>query len=98
MIELARTSGEAEVLSGSETLVAEVTHAARENMAVRLDDVVLRRTNLGSGSHPGAAAVEQAANRMQELLGWSEQRRREEVAATESTLSRHHAGLASITA
>jgi glycerol-3-phosphate dehydrogenase len=98
VIELAGTPGESEMLSGSETLVAEVTHAVRENMAVHLDDVVLRRTNLGSGSHPGVAAIEQAADRMQELLGWSEQRRHEEVAATERTLRRHLAGSASLTA
>jgi len=63
-----------------------------------LDDVVLRRTNLGSGSHPGVAAIEQAADRMQKLLGWSERRRHEEVVATELTLRRHLAGPVSITA
>jgi glycerol-3-phosphate dehydrogenase len=60
-------------------------------MAVRLEDVVLRRTDLGSASHPGREAIEQAASGMQPLLHWSERQRTEEIAATEQVLRRHHA-------
>ena len=65
---------EAERVEGTDTLIAEVTHAVRDEMAVRLDDVVLRRTDLGSGCHPGPAALRAVAERMRALLGWSAER------------------------
>jgi glycerol-3-phosphate dehydrogenase len=87
----ASASAETERLDGTDTLLAEVTHAANCEMAVHLEDVVLRRTNLGSGAHPGRLALEQAAHKLQQLLGWSEQRREQELNATELTLRHHHA-------
>lgn len=79
------------LLPASNTLLAEVSHAVRSEMAVRLEDIVLRRTNLGCASHPGRPALEVAAGRMQQLLGWTEQRRRDEIEATEVVLRRHSA-------
>jgi glycerol-3-phosphate dehydrogenase len=90
---LVESPEQAERLGDSDTVVAEVTHAVREEMALRLEDVILRRTNLGSGSHPGAAAVARAADGMGTLLGWSESRRREEIADTERVLRRHRAAV-----
>ena len=57
LAQLAKLPGQAESIGDSATVVAELTHAVEEEMAMHLDDVVLRRTNLGSGSHPGSAAV-----------------------------------------
>ncbi len=92
VLDMAATSPtESGVVPGSSTLVAEVTHGVQSEMAVRLEDIVLRRTNLGSASHPGRPALEAAATRMQELLGWTTQHRREEITATEATLTRHSA-------
>jgi glycerol-3-phosphate dehydrogenase len=91
VLALAADPAEAGVLGDSSTLVAEVTHAVREEMAVRLEDVVLRRTDLGSAAHPGARALEQAAHRMQSLLGWSDERWRQELDATERQLRWHQA-------
>jgi glycerol-3-phosphate dehydrogenase len=71
--------------------MAEVTYAVREEMAVRLADVILRRTELGSGSHPGQAAIAAAARGMQQLLGWSDLQREEEIADTERELRHHRA-------
>src|SRR6185312_8996136 len=88
---MAQQPGESRRVGGSDTLVAEVSFAATEEMAVRLEDVVLRRTDLGSGGHPGRAALEQVASRLQQLAGWSEQRRQREIDATEQALQRHHA-------
>ncbi len=95
LLENAALPGESERLGDSDTLQAEVTHAVREEMAVRLEDIVFRRTNLGSGAHPGRAALQQAAIRAQQLFGWSDQRREGEIEATESLLGRHHAQVAS---
>jgi glycerol-3-phosphate dehydrogenase len=89
--ELARSPEEGRCLAQSDTAMAEVTHAVREEMAVRLEDVILRRTNLGSGSHPGAGAIGDAAGRMQQLLSWTDSRRLAEIAATNQALANHHA-------
>jgi glycerol-3-phosphate dehydrogenase len=88
---LAQSAEGAERLGGTDTVMAEVHHAVREEMAVRLADVVLRRTNLGSGSHPGLSAIDAAARGMQGLLGWSEAQRAAQVAETECALQHHHA-------
>jgi glycerol-3-phosphate dehydrogenase len=68
-----------EALPGSDTLRAEVVHAVRAEMAVRLDDVIFRRTNLGTAGHPGADALAAAAGLMAEELGWDDSRRRKEL-------------------
>jgi glycerol-3-phosphate dehydrogenase len=81
-------------IEGTDTLMAEVTHAVRNEMAVKLEDVVLRRTDLGSGCHPGTAAVRAVAERMRTLLGWDESRLRDEIAGTEAALARHGAAMA----
>lgn len=63
---------------------AEVVHAVVHEMAVRLDDVVFRRTGLGTIGHPGRRALERAATLMAELLGWDAARREAEVARTDA--------------
>jgi glycerol-3-phosphate dehydrogenase len=93
LAEGARLPGEARCVGDTDTTLAEVTHAVREEMAVHLDDVVLRRTNLGSGSHPGAPAIADAAQRMQELLSWTDERRLAEIALTHRALDHHHAAV-----
>jgi glycerol-3-phosphate dehydrogenase len=90
---LTQSPVEAAQVAGSDTALAEITHAVREEMAVHLTDAVLRRTNLGSGSHPGAPALEQAALRMQTLLSWSEARRQEEIGLAEAALAHHRASV-----
>jgi glycerol-3-phosphate dehydrogenase len=88
---LARTPAQAVRLGAGDTVMAEVTHAVQTEMAVHLDDVVLRRTNLGSGSHPGEPALIAVAQAMQSLLGWTNQQREEQVAATSMILRGHRA-------
>jgi glycerol-3-phosphate dehydrogenase len=93
LAQLAALPHEARLLGSSDTAVAEVTHAVRDEMAVHLEDVVLRRTDLGSGSHPGSLALLQTAQRMQQLFGWTEQRLHEELSVTEGVLTRHLAAV-----
>lgn len=95
---LAEAPDQAQRVAGSDTLIAEVTFAAREEMAIRLQDVVLRRTNLGSGAHPGRDAVAQAARGMQRVLGWSEARTAAEIEDTEGALRRHRAAVPAVAA
>lgn len=87
----AKQPGEWLQLGSSDTLRAEVTHAVESEMAIRLEDVVFRRTDLGSAAHPGSLALQQVAERMQQLLGWSDQQRESELRATECLLQHHHA-------
>jgi len=67
-------------LGDSTVIGAEVVHAARHEMAHRLGDVVFRRTDLGTGSHPGSAALQQCADLMATELGWDEVRKQQELA------------------
>ena len=66
-------------LGHSTVLKAEVVHAVREEMAEKLADVVFRRTDLGTGGHPGEEALQGCARLMGSELGWDEDRVREEV-------------------
>ncbi len=66
-------------LDGSPVLKAEIVHAVREEMAQRLTDVVLRRTDLGTGDFPGDAALTQCGAIMARELGWSPERTAQEI-------------------
>ena len=58
---------------GSEEVIgAEVVYAVRSESAVRLDDVVMRRTDLGSLGNPGDKAIQYCANLMGKEVGWDE--------------------------
>lgn len=85
-------------VSGTTTLTAEVRYAVNQEMAVHLDDVVMRRTDLAAGSHPGLAALLASAAEMGRLLSWSAERLHREIATTEHTLRRHLARDSSSTA
>lgn len=69
----------AETIGASSTIKAEVIHAVREEMAQKLGDVVFRRTDLGTGEHPGAAALGTCAELMATELGWNSSRIRKEI-------------------
>jgi glycerol-3-phosphate dehydrogenase len=60
---------------------AEVVHAVRHEMAVHLDDVLLRRTAAGTAGHPGDEAVARAAALVASELSWTPDRTAQEIAA-----------------
>jgi glycerol-3-phosphate dehydrogenase len=70
---LGRLSPDLPVIDG------EIAYAATKACALTLDDVVRRRTPLGSAGDPGRAALERAADIMAATLGWSEERRSAEL-------------------
>ena len=78
--ELART------LPGSQVLAAEVIHAVRQEMALTLGDVALRRTDLATAGAPPSEALYEAASLMAGELGWSRSRTLSEVARLRSRL------------
>jgi glycerol-3-phosphate dehydrogenase len=68
--------------SERESIEAEIVYAVEHEMAVHLDDVVFRRTGLGTVGHPGSACLRRCADIMGDLLGWSSARRAAEVERT----------------
>ncbi len=64
----------------SPVIGAELVLAARKEMAPTLPDIVIRRTPLGALGHPGDPAAARAAAIVGDELGWSEDRRRQEIA------------------
>jgi glycerol-3-phosphate dehydrogenase len=64
----------AEMIGDSTVLKGEVVHAAREEMAQTLQDVVFRRTDLGSAGDPGSENLRICAELMAKELGWDEER------------------------
>ncbi|HEX9971761.1 MAG TPA: glycerol-3-phosphate dehydrogenase/oxidase [bacterium] len=62
-----------------EVLKAEVLHGIREEMAQKLSDVVLRRTDLGTAINPGEAALKETARIMAAELGWDEAKMKREI-------------------
>jgi glycerol-3-phosphate dehydrogenase len=55
-------------------IVAQLHHAVREELAVSLQDVLLRRTGIGQSRCQGLDCAEPIAARMAELGGWSKRR------------------------
>jgi glycerol-3-phosphate dehydrogenase len=64
---------------GNEVIAAEVVYACRHEMAVRLEDVLLRRTGLGTLGFPGEGAVRKAGEIMALELGWDRGKLEDEV-------------------
>lgn len=77
---LDRLSPETPVLCG------EIRYAARHSGVTRLSDIVFRRTPLASAGSPGEAALERAATLSADVLGWSPERRAEELALVRARL------------
>lgn len=67
-----------------DVLGAEILYAARREMALKLGDAVIRRTEAGAAGHPGSDALERAGAIMARALGWDEWRVRNEVAEVEA--------------
>jgi glycerol-3-phosphate dehydrogenase len=62
-------------------IAAQVAFAVRSEMALTLDDVLFRRTGLGTLGKLDAKAVEDAAQLMAIELGWSDEEKRRQIAS-----------------
>ena len=69
----------AETFEGTNVIKAEVLYAATQEMAHSLSDVVLRRTELGSGGNPGHEILMQCADLLGDELGWDKEQRKNEI-------------------
>ncbi|HEX4561307.1 MAG TPA: glycerol-3-phosphate dehydrogenase/oxidase [Gemmatimonadales bacterium] len=69
------------ILDGQPAVWAEVVHSVEREMAMRLSDVLIRRTHLFyEDSGHGSAAAPPVARRMADLLGWDRTQETEEIA------------------
>ena len=64
---------------------AEIVHVIREEMALHLADIVLRRTGVGAAGHPGKELLHACARIAARELGWDEATASAEIAAVEGT-------------
>ncbi|HYB96847.1 MAG TPA: glycerol-3-phosphate dehydrogenase/oxidase [Vicinamibacterales bacterium] len=65
-------------------LGAEILYAVRTEMALKLTDALIRRTEAGAAGHPGDDAVARAAAIMARAHGWDDWRTRHEIAEVEA--------------
>ena len=72
---------------GAPVLKAEVVHGIREEMAVKLSDVVMRRTELGALGSPGEECLRNCASIMAEELGWDLAKTNRELEEVRAALS-----------
>jgi glycerol-3-phosphate dehydrogenase len=63
----------------SNVILAEIVHGVREEMAQKLSDVVLRRTDLGTGEFPGDKALQTCAELIATELKWNDERIQKEI-------------------
>ena len=89
LLRLLREDGRhAEPVPGADRIpAAAIVHAARHESAVRLSDVVMRRTDLGTLGHPGPEALRFCAEAMAGEMGWGGERRASEIADTDDTFT-----------
>lgn len=67
------------IIPGRPHIMAQVAYAVKSEMAFNLDDVVFRRTGLGTLGNPGRDVLTRCAGLMGKLLGWSEKKMGEEI-------------------
>jgi glycerol-3-phosphate dehydrogenase len=72
------------VLAPSEpTFRAEILYVIRNEMALRLTDIILRRTAFGAAGHPGDEVIRECAQIAAAELGWDAARTAEEIEAVQ---------------
>ena len=72
-----------EALSETGDIGAQVLFAIREEAALTMDDVVMRRTGIGQLGDPGAERLQRVADLMAAELGWDNARKAQELAAVQ---------------
>ncbi|MBI2524381.1 MAG: glycerol-3-phosphate dehydrogenase/oxidase [Candidatus Rokubacteria bacterium] len=92
VIELARKlpDGTDRLCPRNGEIVAQLHQAVREEMAVSLQDVLLRRTGIGLSPCQGLDCAEAIGRRMAELCGWSPRRLDAELSAYRLHVDRSH--------
>jgi len=82
------TGGGERLCPNNPEIVAQLHVAANDEMAVSLQDVLLRRTGIGTSACQGADCAESIGRRMAEMLGWTPRRLGAELDAFHAHLAR----------
>jgi len=72
-------------LNASGDVIAQVDFAVAEEMALTLEDVVMRRTGLGQFGRPAPELLARVAAIMAAELGWSPAQQQSQIAALDAT-------------
>ncbi|MFX0122014.1 MAG: FAD-dependent oxidoreductase [Candidatus Hodarchaeota archaeon] len=67
-------------------ILAEIDHQVKHEKAVTLNDIMFRRTQLQLSDQQGLDCVESVANRLVEILGWSFDKKNNEIAKYKESL------------
>ncbi|MFX1516095.1 MAG: glycerol-3-phosphate dehydrogenase/oxidase [Promethearchaeota archaeon] len=71
-------------------ILAEIDHQVKNEKAVTLNDIMFRRTQLQLSDEQGMDCVVVVANRLAEILGWSSERRDNEISKYKDSLVWKH--------
>lgn len=86
VLECASGSDFKNIIGNSSVIEAEAIHAVRHEMAKTLADVVLRRTELGTGGDPGSKAIRHVAGIVKNELGWDQAETDAQILSVEAIL------------
>jgi glycerol-3-phosphate dehydrogenase len=67
-------------------ILAEIDHQVRHEKAVTLNDIMFRRSQLQLSDEQGLDCVESVADRLAEILGWSSDKKKDEMAKYKESL------------
>jgi glycerol-3-phosphate dehydrogenase len=66
-------------LGPSGDTMVQISHAVQDEMALTLEDTVMRRTALGQFGRPDASVLEAAASIMAAALGWTQTQKQQQI-------------------
>ncbi len=78
-----------DTVGSSLVLKAEIIHAIRFEMAQKLADVALRRTDLATGEYPGEEVMQSCGDIMAKELGWNKEKTEKEIQEIRSNFPKH---------
>lgn len=87
VLDLERAAAEPTLLPASHVLESELRFACRQEMATRLDDLLMRRTEVCTAYQPHRQTLDRAVTIAAEELGWDRRRQREERERLTATLT-----------
>ncbi|WP_138315759.1 glycerol-3-phosphate dehydrogenase/oxidase [Rhodoluna limnophila] len=87
VIEFLSAIGDSPFKSTDKLSTGELRYIVEKEMAVRLVDILMRRTSLAFTGEATDAVIAEVATEMQQLLGWSEPRTQAEIAKAQRSLS-----------
>ena len=79
LLVLAEKENLKEPLNNEGEIEAQVIYAIRKEMAVKLSDILLRRTGLGTCGHPGKKVLNRIAGLAASELNWSNEKLQQEI-------------------